>query len=119
VPILQTVADVVLHHHERYDGTGYPDGMRGEEIPVAARIVSVVDAYCAMITRRSYKEAYTGAHAREEVRRCSGNQFDPAIVDAFLSVVDTPAAEDPDDDSWAECLVLPGLADRRLLRRAS
>jgi HD-GYP domain-containing protein (c-di-GMP phosphodiesterase class II) len=119
VPILQTVAEVVLHHHERYDGTGYPDGLQGEEIPVAARIVSVVDAYCAMITRRSYKEAYTEAHARDEVRRCAGTQFDPAIVDAFLSVLETPAAEDSDDDSWAECLVLPGLADRTLLRHAS
>jgi HD-GYP domain-containing protein (c-di-GMP phosphodiesterase class II) len=119
VPVLQAVADIVLHHHERYDGTGYPDGLRGDQIPMAARIVSVVDAYCAMITRRSYKEAFTEAHAREEVRRCSGTQFDPEIVDAFLSVLETPSAEDPDDDSWAECLVLPGLGDRHLLRRAS
>jgi len=119
VPILQTVADVVLHHHERYDGTGYPDGLRADEIPMAARIVAVVDAYCAMITRRSYKEAFTEAHARDEVRRCSGTQFDPQIVDVFLSVLENPSAEDPDDDSWAECLVLPGLGDRTLLRKAS
>src|SRR5215218_5979603 len=119
VPILQTVADIVLHHHERYDGTGYPDGLSGDEIPMAARIVAVVDAYCAMITSRSYKEAYTEAHAREEVRRCSGTQFDPEVVDAFLSVLETPSAEDGDDDAWAECLVLPGLADRQILRRAS
>jgi response regulator RpfG family c-di-GMP phosphodiesterase len=110
---------VVLHHHERYDGDGYPDGLRGDEIPLPSRIVAVVDAYCAMITRRSYKEAYTEAHARDEIRRCAGSQFDPRVVDAFLQVVDTPAAEDPDDDAWAECLVLPGLADRQLLRKAS
>jgi HD-GYP domain-containing protein (c-di-GMP phosphodiesterase class II) len=119
VPVLQTVADIVLHHHERHDGTGYPDGLRGDEIPMAARIVAVVDAYCAMITRRSYKEAFTEVHARDEVRRCAGTQFDPGVVDAFLAVLDNPAAEDADDDSWAECLVLPGLADRQLLRRAS
>jgi response regulator RpfG family c-di-GMP phosphodiesterase len=118
VPVLETVADVVLHHHERFDGNGYPDGLSGEEIPMAARIVSVVDAYCAMITRRSYKEAYTEDHARDEVRRCSGSQFDPEVVDAFLAVIQEPQAEDGDDDPWAECLVLPGLADRQLLRRA-
>lgn len=94
-------------------------GADGEEIPLPARIVAVVDACCAMITRRSYKEPCTVARAREEVRRCSGTQFDPAIVDVFLSVLETPAAEDADDDAWAECLVLPGLADRTLLRRAS
>ncbi len=119
VPVLESVADVVLHHHERFDGDGYPDGLSGDEIPLAARIVAVVDAYCAMITRRSYKEAYTEDHARDEVRRCSGSQFDPRVVNAFLAVIDTASAEDGDDDPWAECLVLPGLADRQLLRRAS
>ncbi|HSU13762.1 HD domain-containing phosphohydrolase [Longimicrobium sp.] len=119
VPVLQPVADVVLHHHERYDGDGYPDGLRGDEIPLPARIVAVVDAYCAMITRRSYKEAYTEDHARDEIRRCAGSQFDPGVVDAFLQVLETPEADDPDEDAWAECLVLPGLADRQLLRKAS
>jgi putative nucleotidyltransferase with HDIG domain len=119
VPVLERVADVVLHHHERYDGGGYPDGLRGDEIPLAARIVAVVDAYCAMITRRSYKEAFTEEYAREEVRRCAGTQFDPQVVDAFLSVIDSPRADDPDDDPWAECLLLPGMADRETLRRGS
>ena len=93
--------------------------VEGDEIPLASRIVAVVDAYCAMITRRSYKEAYTEEYAREEMRRCAGTQFDPQVVDAFLSVIDTPQAEDRDDDPWAECLLLPGLADRETLRRAS
>lgn len=64
---LGPVTDAVLYHHEWYDGTGYPDGLKGEEIPMASRIVCVVDAYCAMITRRSYKEAYTTDRARNEL----------------------------------------------------
>lgn len=116
VPALESLADVVLHHHERYDGTGYPDGLAGEAIPVAARIVSVVDAYCAMITRRSYKEAYSGAEARGELERCSGSQFDPVIVRAFLDVLDSPEAMDGDDDSWGECSVLPVFSHVRELR---
>ena len=115
VPILQTVAEVVLHHHERYDGTGYPDGLQGEEIPTAARIVAVVDAYCAMITRRSYKEAYTEERARSELRTGAGRQFDPGVVDAFLRVLDSPDARDPDDDYEAECGLLPVFVDAAML----
>ena len=108
VPALHDVAEVVLHHHEHYDGSGYPDGMSGEEIPMPARIVAVADAYCAMITRRSYKEAYSESNARAELRRCSGTQFDPEVVEAFLAVLDTPEAQDQDDDDFAECGLLPG-----------
>ncbi len=107
VPALGPVADVVLHHHEWYDGTGYPDGLRGEQIPMAARIVAVVDAYCAMITRRSYKEAYTDAHARSELIGGAGTQFDPRVVEALLAVLDDPRGTDPDDDFDAECGLLP------------
>ena len=116
VPALEGVADVVLHHHERFDGTGYPDGLAGEEIPLPARIVSVVDAYCAMITRRAYKEAYSAAEARQELVRCSGTQFDPAIVEVFLAVLDSGESADTDDDPWAECTVLPDFADMHRLR---
>ncbi|HEX8276136.1 MAG TPA: HD domain-containing phosphohydrolase [Longimicrobiaceae bacterium] len=116
VPALQSIADVVLHHHEWYDGTGYPDGLRGEEIPVAARIVSAVDAYSAMVTRRSYKEAYTDEHAREELRRCAGSQFDPQVVASFLEVLQSPEATDQDDDWDGECGVLPGFTHVRELR---
>jgi len=96
VPVLDSVADVVLHHHERYDGAGYPDGLKGDEISLAARIVAVVDAYCAMISKRSYKEAVSEAEARAEVLRCRGTQFDPAVVDAFLAVLDSPEADECD-----------------------
>ncbi|HEX5725598.1 MAG TPA: HD domain-containing phosphohydrolase [Longimicrobiaceae bacterium] len=116
VPALRAVADVVLHHHERYDGSGYPDGMRGEEIPVPARIVAVVDAYCAMITRRSYKEAFSDAEAREELQRCAGTQFDPDVVSIFLAVLDSPEATDRDDDFFADCGALPDFAHVRQLR---
>ena len=118
VPALADVAAVVLHHHEWYDGSGYPDGLQGEDIPIAARIVAAVDAYCAMITRRSYKEAYTDEHARAELSRYAGKQFDPTVVDAFLKVLDLPEAQDQDDDFDAECGVLPGFADISRIRDA-
>ncbi|HUS16982.1 MAG TPA: HD domain-containing phosphohydrolase [Chloroflexia bacterium] len=109
VPGMEPVGEVVLHHHEWFDGHGYPDGLRGEDIPIAARIVSVVDSYCAMIMRRSYKEAYSPAYARAELERCAGTQFDPKIVRAFLAVLDTPEGADLDDDE-AECHNLPGFS---------
>jgi HD-GYP domain-containing protein (c-di-GMP phosphodiesterase class II) len=107
VPALGPVADIVLHHHEWYDGRGYPDGLRGEQIPMAARIVAAVDAYCAMVTRRSYKEAYTDAHARAELIQGAGTQFDPRVVEALLAVLDDPRGTDGDDDYDAECGLLP------------
>ena len=108
VAALRSVAHVVLHHHEWYDGTGYPDQLRGEEIPIAARVVAVVDAYCAMITRRSYKDAYSVEDAARELTRCAGTQFDPKVVDAFLAIHQSPEASDWDDDEDAECGLLPG-----------
>jgi HD-GYP domain-containing protein (c-di-GMP phosphodiesterase class II) len=107
VPALGPVADIVLHHHEWYDGRGYPDGLRGEQIPMAARIVAAVDAYCAMVTRRSYKEAYTDAHARAELIAGAGTQFDPRVVEALLAVLDDPRGVDADEDYDAECGLLP------------
>jgi putative nucleotidyltransferase with HDIG domain len=88
VPMLSEVAGAVLHHHEWYDGSGYPDGLSGEEIPLPARIVSVADAYSAMVDRRVYKEAMPPDRARTELQRCAGTQFDPSLVDAFLRVLD-------------------------------
>jgi HD-GYP domain-containing protein (c-di-GMP phosphodiesterase class II) len=108
IPALGPVADVVLHHHEWYDGTGYPDGLKGAQIPLAARIVSVVDAFCAMITKRSYKDAYTVEHAKDELVRGSGTQFDPRVVKAFIEVLDSTEVENIDDEDYAICGVLPG-----------
>jgi putative two-component system response regulator len=81
---LQTAIKVARHHHERFDGTGYPDGLAGEAIPLAARIVAVADAFDAMTSHRVYRQAVEPAVAAAEIVRGSAAQFDPGIVDAFL-----------------------------------
>ncbi len=86
VELLSTAANIILAHHERFDGAGYPSGAAGEEIPLAARIFAVADAYDAMTSDRPYREAMPVADAIEEICRCSGSQFDPTVVDAFLKV---------------------------------
>jgi diguanylate cyclase (GGDEF)-like protein len=78
----------VRHHHERFDGQGYPDGLAGEDIPPLARAMAVVDAYDAMSCRRPYKAGLTYSECMAELRACSGTQFDPEMVDAFLRVLD-------------------------------
>jgi len=78
------VADLVLHHHERWDGAGYPDGLRGEEIPLGARIIFVTDAYDAMTSDRIYRPRLSSQAALAELERCEGTQFDPGIVAAFV-----------------------------------
>jgi diguanylate cyclase (GGDEF)-like protein len=78
------VADLVLHHHERWDGAGYPDGMRGEEIPLGARIIFVTDAFDAMTSDRIYRPRLSAEAALAELKRCAGTQFDPGIVAAFV-----------------------------------
>ncbi len=80
---LTNLADGVLYHHERFDGKGYPSGLKGNEIPIIGRIVNVADSYDTITTARSYKEATSPQQAFEELRRCAGSQFDPEVVDAF------------------------------------
>ncbi|HEX9696411.1 MAG TPA: HD-GYP domain-containing protein [Actinomycetota bacterium] len=84
---LSVVAAIVRAHHERYDGKGYPDGLTGSEIPVGARIVAVLEAFDAMISDRPYRKGRPIDEALEEIHRCSGTQFDPRVVKAFLGVV--------------------------------
>jgi HD-GYP domain-containing protein (c-di-GMP phosphodiesterase class II) len=74
----------IRYHHERYDGCGYPDGIAGNEIPIIARIISVADAYDAMTSERSYHKEMKSKDAAKEIYRCSGTQFDPIVVQAFL-----------------------------------
>ena len=95
--------DIALSHHERWDGAGYPHGLAGEAIPLAARIVSVADVLDALRSERPYKAAWTAAQAREEVVRLSGAAFDPACVDAMLqawTAIDTnyPTPAIPKED---------------------
>jgi putative nucleotidyltransferase with HDIG domain len=87
---LTSVGLVVRASHERFDGRGYPDGLAGEAIPLGARIVAACDSFNAMTTTRSYRKALPVSHAVEELRRCSGTQFDPHVVDALLTVVGDP-----------------------------
>jgi HD-GYP domain-containing protein (c-di-GMP phosphodiesterase class II) len=79
---------VVRHHHERWDGTGYPDGLAGEQIPAAARVFAVADALDALTTDRPYRRAVGWAEARREIEREAGAQFDPAVVAAYAAIPD-------------------------------
>jgi diguanylate cyclase (GGDEF)-like protein len=85
-PALANTAPLIRSSHERVDGHGYPDGLRGDEIPLGSRIISVCDAFDAMITKRSYRDATTPKAAITELRRCAGSQFDPRVVDALCTV---------------------------------
>jgi HD-GYP domain-containing protein (c-di-GMP phosphodiesterase class II) len=80
---LQMAIDIARHHHERYDGTGYPDRLSGEAIPLAARIVAIADVYDALRTRQAYKPALAHAAALEVILTGSPGQFDPNLLDAF------------------------------------
>lgn len=93
--ILQLAEQVTLTHHERWDGTGYPAGLAGEEIPIAGRIVAVVDSFDAMTNARPYKLASAPDEALAEISRCSVKQFDPAVVAAFIQVDHEQRAERP------------------------
>ena len=86
VPFLRGAVPIVYHHHERWDGTGYPVGLKGELIPLGARVFAVADAFDAMTCDRPYSVAISFEAARVEIQRCAGTHFDPAVVDAFMKV---------------------------------
>ncbi len=86
VEFLQKVVPIIRHHHERFDGKGYPDRLKGEEIPYLARIVSIVDTYDAMTTNRPYRKALTREESLKEIERCKESQFDPELADAFIKM---------------------------------
>jgi putative nucleotidyltransferase with HDIG domain len=83
-PLFERGADLVRHHHERYDGTGYPDGLKGEDIPLGARVISVADSFIAMTEDRPYRKGVSQDEAIAELLRCSGTQFDPRVVQALI-----------------------------------
>lgn len=84
---LQEIADAIRHHHERWDGNGYPDGLSRESIPLLSRVIAVVDSYDAMTSNRPYRQAMPQEEAIAELRRCAGSQFDPFIVSEFLQIL--------------------------------
>ena len=84
VPFLDMARDIALSHHERYDGSGYPNGLRGDAIPLAARIVALADVYDALSSKRVYKAAFTHEVAKSMIVNDTGKHFDPLVVDAFL-----------------------------------
>ncbi len=104
-------APIVRHHHERWDGTGYPDRLRGEAIPIGARIVGVVDAFDAMVNDRPYRRALSVSDAIVELRAQSGRQFDPELARVFLDVLDVSLGDVQSTDGTAR---LRDLASYRL-----
>jgi putative nucleotidyltransferase with HDIG domain len=86
VKFLEAPAEIILSHHERWDGKGYPRGLGGEDIPLGARIFMVVDTFDSMTSDRPYRKALSTQKALDEVLRCSGGQFDPKVVEAFLDI---------------------------------
>jgi len=100
IDFLKNAAEIVYAYHERYDGSGYPRGLAGEEIPLGSRLFAIVDAFDAMTSRRPYRAASSREYACEEIARNSGSQFDPSLVDAFLKVIRRSSEEEYND--WTE-----------------
>lgn len=113
VPALRATAPAILHHHERYDGKGYPSGLRGEEIPLESRIISVADSFSAMITDRPYSAGRTTEDALQELLRCAGTQFDPEVVEAFVAAVRRQPPGDGGDSLVTGDPLLSGRLDAR------
>ena len=100
-PIVQMAEEIALTHHERWDGSGYPRGLRGTEIPLVGRICAVGDVFDALISARSYKRAWSIDHALEELQRQAGKLFDPELVEALVSVRDDlPGLIEPGADEF-------------------
>jgi putative two-component system response regulator len=95
-PLIEMAASIALTHHEKWDGSGYPRGLQGEEIPLAGRIVAVADVFDALCSRRSYKSAYAAAEAMDIMKDGVGSHFDPAVYAGFLQALDKL----PDRSSW-------------------
>lgn len=108
IPFFRGAIEIIAAHHERYDGSGYPRGLAGEEIPLGARIFAVADAFDAITSHRPYREAQPYRVAREEIQKGRGTQFDPDVVDAFLTV---------DEKEWQglRAITLPRTKERKFV----
>ena len=84
-PAFSEIAEIVLHHHERFDGQGYPDGISDYSIPLGSRLIAVCDSIDAMMTTRSYRKAFSEEYCFEEIKNCSGTRYDPDVVEAAVT----------------------------------
>ncbi len=85
---LQNIPEIILHHHERFDGNGYPHKISGNNIPLGSRIIAIADSFDAMVTKRTYKDTMTFDHAVDELKKQSGKQFDPIIIEKFIDIIE-------------------------------
>jgi len=86
--VFKEIIPIVKHHHEKYDGKGYPSGLKGEEIPYLARIAAIADTFDAMTSRRSYRNALDLQIVKDEIEKCKGTQFDPELANIFLEILE-------------------------------
>jgi putative two-component system response regulator len=109
--VVQMAERIARSHHERWDGSGYPDGLKGADIPLPARVLAVADTLDAMTSHRCYRKALSLAAARAEIMRCSGTQFDPQIAEVFCSVPDDAWQElRRQADRFAKCASVPEIS---------
>ena len=85
--MIEKISEYILYSHERWDGTGYPEGLKGKNIPLISRMVYIIDVYDTIINDRPYKNANSEKEAIKEIKRCGGTQFDPALVNIFIAKV--------------------------------
>ncbi len=116
---LKMARDIAWCHHEKVDGSGYPNGLVGHDIPLSARIVSLADVYDALTSKRVYKEAFSHEKSRNIILEGSGSHFDPAVVDAFRAkesaFIDTrQLLQECDDDAATDCVQCSGCANKKL-----
>jgi HD-GYP domain-containing protein (c-di-GMP phosphodiesterase class II) len=95
ISFLRPALDIPYCHHEKWDGTGYPRGLKGEEIPKAARVFAIIDVWDALRSNRPYRAAWPESKVREYIRSLSGTHFDPVVVEAFLKTVERSHAQRP------------------------